>query len=526
MGRIKCNDRDQIFMYAKTLGDQLGGAHEVHKFVQLINLTNVDSFLKRYSKIGGKVYHPRVMLSVLIYGYHRGWRSSRELQRACEENDAMRYLVGGYRIKFRAIADFRVRFTKEIGEVFKANVADLMLKKANLGKLIKADGTKIKSSAANDQTYTKKSLEAKKTAIQKDILEYLKQGIEQDIKDDELLGRENLGSEISDEEFKKVIAELAKNQKKARGKELQEKPRKPREEPSPDQSESERDEQPTLFAMALKYAKINNALTKHADAKPETNINLTDTDSKFMKRNGLTGQSYNVQAASSEGYIVAIDIATNNAENDLEQLSPIIDQTIANTGTIPSEVLVDAGYFHESSLEYIFEKDIEGFIPCPRQIAKERRGEADSGYEPHYFRINEDDDYLICPEGKKLEFENEIVSASKKSTVYRANLQDCVVCAKRNACCTSERDQKSGRRQIEIGNAADLKHAMIHKMKTDAAKLTYKKRGAEIEPIFGVIKTAKRFREFVVRGTEKVRVETKLIAIAMNFGKMIREGLI
>ncbi len=35
------------------------------------------------------------MLGVLLYGFHRVWRSSRELQKTCEENDAMRYLVGG-----------------------------------------------------------------------------------------------------------------------------------------------------------------------------------------------------------------------------------------------------------------------------------------------------------------------------------------------------------------------------------------------------------------------------------------------
>ncbi len=50
----------------------------------------------------------------------------------------------------------------------------------NIGTDVKVDGTKIKASAADDQTYKKSDLEERKRAIQQEILEYLRSGIELD----------------------------------------------------------------------------------------------------------------------------------------------------------------------------------------------------------------------------------------------------------------------------------------------------------------------------------------------------------
>ncbi len=57
------------------------------------------------------------MLGVLLYGFHRGWRSSREFQKACEENDAMRYLVAGTAcIDQEIISYFREKISKNLRE--------------------------------------------------------------------------------------------------------------------------------------------------------------------------------------------------------------------------------------------------------------------------------------------------------------------------------------------------------------------------------------------------------------------------
>jgi transposase len=84
---------------------------------------------------------------------------------------------------------------------------------------------------------------------------------------------------------------------------------------------------------------------------------------------------------------------------------------------------------------------------------------------------------------------------------------------------------RKGFRQLEVDEFADLKHAMINKMKTKEAIAVYKKRGSEIEPIFGILKQGRRFREFLCRGKQMARMHLKIASIALNFGKMVREGI-
>ncbi len=165
MKRFMKSDRDQVMLFSHTIADNLEENHEVYAFAALLDKIPMKPFLSKYSKEGGRAYHPVIMLGCLFYGFHRGWRSSRELQKACEENDAMRYLVGGHKVKFRSIAEFRVNFGKEIGEVFNYSVSLLSHKKKNIGTDVKVDGTKIKASAADDQTYKKSDLEERKRAI-------------------------------------------------------------------------------------------------------------------------------------------------------------------------------------------------------------------------------------------------------------------------------------------------------------------------------------------------------------------------
>lgn len=526
MNRLKGCNRDQTILFSTSLADHLGKNHEIHAFASLIDSLDIKAFMEKYSNEGGKAYHPRIILSILLYGFHRGWHSSRELQRACEENTAMRYLVGSHQVKFRAIAEFRVKFQNEMDNVFCQSVSIVKTKKNTLGMDVKLDGTKIKSSAADDQTYLKSELETRKHDLEKEIKAYMRRGIELDKEEDALYGEDNSGYEIDPKETEKNIADFVAKQK-ARQKEERKKPLvPPRElEPKKDPKPVDPDQQ-TMFAKALKYQKIKAALDKNADLPADSKINVTDPDSRFMKRNGKISQSYNAQVVSSEGYIIAADIAEGNAENDLEQLPAMIDQAKANTKVKPEKVSTDAGYFHESSLEYLHHETIEGFIPSPEQVSKERKNETDSCFEAHYFKYDETEDEWICPENKPLTFQREQIREGKKTIVYHCKPVHCVQCRARQACCASKDDIRKGFRKLEVDSAADLKHAMIHKMKTEEAKLFYKKRGSQIEPMFGIIKQSRKFREFLLRGHKKVRVQLKIASIAFNFGKMIREGIV
>jgi len=65
---------------------------------------------------------------------------------------------------------------------------------------------------------------------------------------------------------------------------------------------------------------------------------------------------------------------------------------------------------------------------------------------------------------------------------------------------------------------------MCRKLKTKAGKAIYSKRKESVEAVFGQIKQARGFRQFFLRGLEKVKAEWRLICLGHNLLKMWRSG--
>ena len=67
-----------------------------------------------------------------------------------------------------------------------------------------------------------------------------------------------------------------------------------------------------------------------------------------------------------------------------------------------------------------------------------------------------------------------------------------------------------------------LTKAMRDKLKRAGWRSRYRLRKQVVEPVFGQIKQARGFRQFLLRGFEKVRAEWALICTAHNLTKMAR----
>jgi hypothetical protein len=61
---------------------------------------------------------------------------------------------------------------------------------------------------------------------------------------------------------------------------------------------------------------------------------------------------------------------------------------------------------------------------------------------------------------------------------------------------------------------------MRYRLKTPAGKALYKLRQQTIEPVFGIIKSVLGFRQFLLRGLAKVRLEWELVCLAYNFRRL------
>jgi transposase len=67
---------------------------------------------------------------------------------------------------------------------------------------------------------------------------------------------------------------------------------------------------------------------------------------------------------------------------------------------------------------------------------------------------------------------------------------------------------------------ADPVQCMAHRLKTPEGRALYALRKQLPEPVFGIIKHAMRFRQFLLRGLEKTTGEWQLVALAYNFRRL------
>jgi hypothetical protein len=61
---------------------------------------------------------------------------------------------------------------------------------------------------------------------------------------------------------------------------------------------------------------------------------------------------------------------------------------------------------------------------------------------------------------------------------------------------------------------------MRHRLKTPEGRAQYALRKCTPEPVFGIVKSAMRFRQFSLRGLKKVQGEWKLVTLSWNIKRM------
>jgi hypothetical protein len=61
---------------------------------------------------------------------------------------------------------------------------------------------------------------------------------------------------------------------------------------------------------------------------------------------------------------------------------------------------------------------------------------------------------------------------------------------------------------------------MTHRLQTSVGKTLYKLRKQTVEPVFGIIKSVLGFRQFLLRGREKVSLEWLLVCVSYNFKRL------
>ena len=84
---------------------------------------------------------------------------------------------------------------------------------------------------------------------------------------------------------------------------------------------------------------------------------------------------------------------------------------------------------------------------------------------------------------------------------------------------------KSHARAVRCPKEPTRVDRMRRKLKTKVGKAVYAARKAIVEPVFGQIKQARGFRQFLLRGIEKVRGEWSLVCLTHNISEDVPDLL-
>jgi transposase len=158
-------DRDQSFLLPPDMRDWLPAGHLAWFVIDAVGVLDLSRLASRAtprgSAAGRAAYDPRMLLTLLVYGYARGLRSSRKIERACYEDVAFRVICAQDVPDHATLARFR---RQHFGS--EAVMADLfgqvlaIAAAAGLGRLglVAVDGTKMAASASKDANRTERKL--------------------------------------------------------------------------------------------------------------------------------------------------------------------------------------------------------------------------------------------------------------------------------------------------------------------------------------------------------------------------------
>lgn len=335
---------EQDLLLPPSLDDWLPAEHLARFIAELVDEhLDLSRIHASYTKAkGAPPYDPRLMVRILLYGYTTGVRSSRQLEAACQDVVAFRWLAAGQGPDFRSIARFRKRHLSALGHLFVQALA--LCQAAGMVKLgrVALDGTKLRANASRRKAMSYARMSEKEKVLADEVSELLAQAEAIDQAEDARFGKDSRGDELP-EELRRRESRLKKIREAKQA--LEDEARERAEAAARAKGAAKGQDEDTTTARVAEA-------TAAAVPKPKAQRNFTDPQSRIMKTSdGSFHQCFNGQAVVDDGHQVIVAADVTDCAADVANLIPMTEQTTMNTGATPGEVLADAGYCSADNLE-------------------------------------------------------------------------------------------------------------------------------------------------------------------------------
>jgi len=477
-------EHQQRLLFPSNIFDLLPADHSCRLYHDVFQQLDTTEIEKQYSLIGQHAYHPKQIVSLLIYAYSRGVFSSRQIQQRCQEDLSFMYIAQMQCPNFRVLSDFRKDHAEFFHDCFKQTVKIAMeLGLASLGH-ISLDGSKFKAYSSKHKAMSYGRLKTQESQLNEEINALIKQATRCDKEEDQQY-KDKTGYEIPEDlAFKQQ--RLAKIKAAKEALEAREK-----------------------------------ALYPDQDIDDKKQISFADHDARMMgKKGGEFNYNYNPQISVDSDHQIIVGQHVSQKANDKQEVKPALEQIEKTTGQQADKMSLDNGYHSGDNLQALAEADIDAYVALNREdkTPQESVNESTRRIKKSDFIYDEEKDHFICPAKQILPLV-QVKKAGRK--VYQGKKETCTACPYKPRCCQSK---KGAARVITSDKNEAIRQRMKRTMESEDGKAIYAHRKVIVEPVFGQIKNT-GFRGFSLRGLEKVAGEFSLVSATHNIKKIVDQML-
>lgn len=423
----------------------------------LMGELDVSGFEAAYKPGGRPPIHPRLVLSLIVYGMHLRQWSLRELEQLAVRDVGAWFLCGGLQPDHSTLGKFIVRHEALLSDEFFVSASRALAKKLGLKEgEAAADGTVIQAAASLRSLAKKEVLEAEALAA------------------------------------RQQLEALPKT-----------------ESPAPQQAALEKKAQRLEQAVALATQRAE-ARAAHRRGPPQLSRQEPEAVNQPCK-DGLYRCAYKPSLlVHSSRFILAQALDPSSEVGVLEGLLQQGEQV----GVKLASLSLDGGYFQIQVLQWAVERGLDVLCP-PERVTRNPDGIAVTGkglFAKAAFQYDEQQDAYLCPAGQTLRPGRWKVEADTKMRLRHYGTRACKACPLRTRCTSSARSP----RKIGRHEGQELKDAMAQVFQQPAARKRYARRSQIVEPVFAELKERQGLKRFRRRGSRGARLEFALHCLAFN----------
>jgi len=305
--RVIGPERAQLRWEMIDLDSQLPDDHRarlVWAFVQGLDLNEFYDRIKARDEVAGRpATDPQVVLAVWLYATMEGIGSARAIDRLCQQHAAYRWLCGGVPINHDLLATFRREHAAILDRLLTQSLTGLIAEKLITLEELTIDGTKVRARAGRGSMSKRKRLEN----IEKVVAERVA-GL-----------KSELGKDPGEPERQRKRRALQAAEERAR--------------------RIARAHQKLAELVQEQAARAKTHAKEEAE-KGAPKVSVSDPEVRMMRlADGAVAPAWNVQVATDNGFIVAID--PTDRRNDGGLAPGLVETIVERCGQLPQRLLAD-----------------------------------------------------------------------------------------------------------------------------------------------------------------------------------------